>query len=302
MNDLAYWKKLVDMYEAGKVRLNSKGLAILWANSRMKEQAQKIKELENKDRSGFCIFCGTVVYCRKQGEELTDEQIDEYIRIFQEHELKCEKNPLVSRINELEERIREPECIYCEEKIRDAEEYLNHWKTCDKHPARAKIDELKEWRKGAEICIGGLENRIKELEGQLCTTGEALKFYAKRETYLGPNQRAEYGEENLGGYRIDAQRDYGAKARAALSSPTPCAHEAEAKRLREASPVDIRNMGWTVACHNDYRLNGKKYTFWLFTNDDRAVSGEGETDAEALNNIRAELRRLAGGKVKNEGL
>jgi len=45
----------------------------------------------------------------------------------------------------------------------------------------------------------------------------------------------------------------------------------------------LRNDGWMVAVHNDYRLNGKTMTFWLFTRaDGRWIKGEGETDAEAL--------------------
>lgn len=54
-------------------------------------------------------------------------------------------------------------------------------------------------------------------------------------------------------------------------------------------PDDLRADGWAVAVHNDYRLNGKSYTFWLLTRGDTAVKGEGETDAEALNDIRKAL-------------
>ena len=44
----------------------------------------------------------------------------------------------------------------------------------------------------------------------------------------------------------------------------------------------LRGEGWTVAVHNDYRLNGESRTFWLFTKDGRAIKGEGRTDEEAL--------------------
>lgn len=45
----------------------------------------------------------------------------------------------------------------------------------------------------------------------------------------------------------------------------------------------LRMMGWAVAVHNDYRQNGEKFTFWLFTHDDgRYVKGEGRTDGEAI--------------------
>lgn len=59
--------------------------------------------------------------------------------------------------------------------------------------------------------------------------------------------------------------------------------------VRAASPDDIRAMGWSVAVHNDYKIRGVPYTFWLFTKEDRAVKGEGTTDAEALNAVRAAL-------------
>lgn len=51
----------------------------------------------------------------------------------------------------------------------------------------------------------------------------------------------------------------------------------------------LRADGWSVAVHNDYRLNGEAHTFWLFTKDGRAVKGEGRTDAEALDAVRAAL-------------
>lgn len=61
------------------------------------------------------------------------------------------------------------------------------------------------------------------------------------------------------------------------------------------SGVDqLRANGWTVAVHNDYRLNGKPYTFWLWTHPDgRYVKGEGLTDDEALRQVRAAIRQSA---------
>ncbi|MCC2108012.1 MAG: hypothetical protein KDJ40_10790 [Hyphomicrobiales bacterium] len=57
-----------------------------------------------------------------------------------------------------------------------------------------------------------------------------------------------------------------------------------------SSPDDLRAQGWMVAVHNDYRLNGKPHTFWLLTNaQGRALKGEGSSDAEALDQIRAIL-------------
>lgn len=57
-----------------------------------------------------------------------------------------------------------------------------------------------------------------------------------------------------------------------------------------ASPDDLRAAGWSVAVHNDYRSGGKSFTFWLLTHHDgRWLKGEGLTDAEALDQIRAQL-------------
>jgi hypothetical protein len=45
----------------------------------------------------------------------------------------------------------------------------------------------------------------------------------------------------------------------------------------------IRGAGWSVAVHNDYRLDGEPMTFWLFTSPDgRWAKGEGSTDVLAL--------------------
>jgi len=49
----------------------------------------------------------------------------------------------------------------------------------------------------------------------------------------------------------------------------------------------LRDDGWSVAVHNDYRLDGVAYTFWLMTKGERALKGEGRTDAEALAQITA---------------
>lgn len=57
----------------------------------------------------------------------------------------------------------------------------------------------------------------------------------------------------------------------------------------DSLPGDLRWANWTVAIHNDYRLNGKSHTFWLLTRGERCVKGEGRTDAEALNEIRQHL-------------
>jgi hypothetical protein len=37
-----------------------------------------------------------------------------------------------------------------------------------------------------------------------------------------------------------------------------------------------------VAVHNDYKLDGERHTFWLFTKDGRCIKGEAKTDEAAL--------------------
>jgi hypothetical protein len=54
---------------------------------------------------------------------------------------------------------------------------------------------------------------------------------------------------------------------------------------------ELRRSGWTVAVHNDYRLNGQPKTFWLFTHVSGVwAKGEGATDEEALTEASAQAR------------
>lgn len=53
----------------------------------------------------------------------------------------------------------------------------------------------------------------------------------------------------------------------------------------------LREAGWSVAVHNDYRINGEPHTFWLWTHPNgRWIKGEGRTDADALAQCRAALQ------------
>lgn len=53
--------------------------------------------------------------------------------------------------------------------------------------------------------------------------------------------------------------------------------------------ADLRADGWSVAVHNDYRVGGERYTFWLLVRDEVAIKGEGRTDREALAGVRARI-------------
>ncbi len=64
------------------------------------------------------------------------------------------------------------------------------------------------------------------------------------------------------------------------------------RKIIAASPDDLRAKGWTVAVHNDYRVGGVPYTFWLLNHGELCVKGEGFTDAIALDMIRARIKQL----------
>jgi phosphotransferase system HPr-like phosphotransfer protein len=80
---------------------------------------------------------------------------------------------------------------------------------------------------------------------------------------------------------------------------SPAQLERIAERLWKSSRsscADLRKSGLTVAVHNDYRLDGKSMTFWLFTAEHQgqviALKGEGESDEEALDAVRAQWAKL----------
>lgn len=92
-----------------------------------------------------------------------------------------------------------------------------------------------------------------------------------------------------------------ANARATRAEAERDALQAEVARLREGSPDDLRAQSWAVAVHNDYRLNGEAHTFWLFTQGVRFIKGEGPSDADALNAIRAALSATSAPATTGEG-
>jgi hypothetical protein len=53
----------------------------------------------------------------------------------------------------------------------------------------------------------------------------------------------------------------------------------------------IRKAGWKVAIHNDYSLNGKNHTFWLFTHKSGIwAKGEGRSDRKALAEAERQIK------------
>lgn len=60
------------------------------------------------------------------------------------------------------------------------------------------------------------------------------------------------------------------------------------------SPLDVvRSLGWVVAVHNDYYLDGVFHTFWLFTKGDRFVKGEATSDEEAIRLAFAQIKKMS---------
>lgn len=55
---------------------------------------------------------------------------------------------------------------------------------------------------------------------------------------------------------------------------------------------ELRALGWSVAIHNDYTLNGEEFTFYLFTKGTSFIKGEGRTDIEALVECKRQAEEL----------
>lgn len=91
-----------------------------------------------------------------------------------------------------------------------------------------------------------------------------------------------------------------ARAILSLCRSTPAIPDAwiEARRTL----ADLRENGWSVAIHNDYRQDGRAMTFWLFTHEDgRWLKGEGASDEDALALVRQALQSEARSAQLSEG-
>lgn len=78
-----------------------------------------------------------------------------------------------------------------------------------------------------------------------------------------------------------------------LAPATPASGPVEADDRLAVAVERLRADGWSVAVHNDYRLNGEAHTFWLWTHPNgRWIKGEGGTDEEALSQCLAALALL----------
>jgi hypothetical protein len=68
------------------------------------------------------------------------------------------------------------------------------------------------------------------------------------------------------------------------------------EEIMHSSPNDLREKGWAVAVHNDYKIPDGRCTFWLLTKQigrhTFALKGEGHTDRIALDLIRDQLAKL----------
>ena len=54
----------------------------------------------------------------------------------------------------------------------------------------------------------------------------------------------------------------------------------------------LRDRGWVIGCHNDYRQGGVLHTYYLFTNGDFKVQGEAVGDMMAIDQVEANIVAL----------
>lgn len=88
--DLSEDMKLSDRKEAEKM------IAIM--QPAIAADRKRIKELEEKRRYGFCIWCGYAI-------ELASFEKGEALQLMKDHELECPEHPLQSRLERLEKLI-----------------------------------------------------------------------------------------------------------------------------------------------------------------------------------------------------
>jgi hypothetical protein len=133
-------------------------------------------------------------------------------------------------------------------------------------PARAEAQD--------EGAAGKREQAIKELIAGYAVMHEVICFMAGTSGAAG---RWYYEKANAAFEKVKPLHVFGNDL-ATHPSPTPAA---DADRV-------LREAGWSVAVHNDYRLNGEAHTFWLWTHPDgRWIKGEGRTDEDALSQCAA---------------
>lgn len=67
------------------------------------------------------------------------------------------------------------------------------------------------------------------------------------------------------------------------------AHWVEMRRLKSSCADDIRAAGWRLLLHIEVGIGCNITTRWSFGKGDRCVSGEGGSDADALDEVRAKI-------------
>jgi hypothetical protein len=78
---------------------------------------------------------------------------------------------------------------------------------------------------------------------------------------------------------------------------TQLSKDVQAERLSSTDSMlaSLRDKGWVVAVHNDYKLGGVLHTFYLFTKGAFAAKGEGKTDIEALERVLEATEQIDAG-------
>lgn len=81
------------------------------------------------------------------------------------------------------------------------------------------LDQIPNGEEWEYKTIEAVKTRLEELEKDRERHMDALRFYADKRKYAGPNSIAEQDEECVAGfYRLDVTRDGGEKARAAMEA------------------------------------------------------------------------------------
>lgn len=167
---------------------------------------------------------------------------------------------------------------YREERVQDL---LEDWtRDCGCHEPKSKA-EVESMQELLEKAFDAAVDRVKQQYiNQYEKLIKALRKEVEHDTPTG-----EYSEVRalLSDFKVKWEKGFDGWQDGA---------EIEYRCAMRAAPHDLREAGWVVAVHNDYKIDGKPMTFWLVTKQvsgspfPLCLKGEGATDLEALDQIR----------------
>lgn len=171
---------------------------------------------------------------------------------------------------------------------------------------------IAEWSRDPTLQVGVPYRRMASEAAALATPAPRPRkdrIERIREKLDALNGRGPGGKNNYaygdGYFASSIEREFGASIEElaaevrrnamdgeSASSSHPAGAEHDITDRAVAAREWLRQEGWSVAVHNDYRLDGEAYTFWLWTHPNgRYVKGEGRTDAQALDECLRAARR-----------